>query len=155
MNEQKVYVTKEGLKKLKDEYEDLTKNKRKEVAKKIANARDLGDLSENEAWKQAREEQSFIEGRIEELEEILKHAAVIIESHASNGAIALGSKVIVHIDGEEQEFKIVDEPEADPKKNMISHVSPLGKVLLGKKAGDKVEVEAPVGKISYTILKVS
>lgn len=155
MNQQSsVYVTKSGLKKLKKEYDELTNIKRKEIVKKLTAARDLGDLSENSAWHQAREEQSFIEGRIEELEEMLRNAKVIDEND-TNGVVALGSKVRVHIDGDEEEFHIVGAPEADPKQKKISHESPLGQALLGKKVGDMVEIEAPVGKIRYKILSIN
>ncbi|KKP70369.1 transcription elongation factor GreA [candidate division CPR3 bacterium GWF2_35_18] len=155
MNQQNdVFVTKEGLEKLKKEYEELTNVKRKEVVKKLTAARELGDLSENSAWQTAREEQSFIEGRIEELEEILRNAKVIaVKNH--NGVVILGSKVKLHIDGTEEEFHIVGAPEADPKKQKISHESPLGKALLGKKIGDTVEIDAPLGRIKYRIIAIS
>ena len=154
-NNQKVYVTAEGLKKLEKEYAELTKVKRKEIAEKLARARELGDLSENSAWEQARSEQSFVEGRIQELEDILKNAVTVnVEGHGSQ-AVKIGSKVKVHLDGDEEEFTIVGAPEANPQQKKISHESPLGMALLGKKVGDKVEVEAPIGKINYTILAIA
>lgn len=148
-----VFVTKEGLKKLNKEYDELVNVKRKEVVKKLTAARELGDLSENSSWQQAREEQSFIEGRIEELEEMLRNAKVIAQKD-HNGVVILGSKVRLHIDGEEEEFHIVGAPEADPKQQKISHESPLGRALLGKKVGDTVEIEAPVGRIKYRIISI-
>jgi len=148
-----LYLTKDGLEKLQHEYMELTQVKRKEVVKKITAARELGDLSENSAWQQARDEQSFIEGRIEELDDILKKAKVI-NSSKQKGIVCLGSKVKVKIDGDEEEFHIVGAPEADPKEQKISHESPLGKALLGKKSGDIIEIDAPLGKIKYHILKV-
>ena len=154
MSNKDVYLTKNGLEKLKEEYNHLTNTKRKELAEKITAARELGDLSENSAWQTAREEQSFVEGRILELEEILKNVQ-LIEKNNDAGIVSLGSKVKVHIDGDEEEFHIVGTPEADPKKKRISHESPLGKALIGQKIGSAVEVEAPIGKIKYRILEVS
>lgn len=154
MNSNDVYLTQDGLEKLKSEYDGLTKVKRKEIAEKIAAARELGDLSENTAWQQAREEQSFIEGRIEELEEIFRNVKIIVDER-SGGVISLGSKVKLHIDGDMEEFHIVGAPEADPKQRKISHESPLGKALLGKKVGDIVEIDAPLGKVKYKIVAIS
>lgn len=153
-NNNKMYLTKDGLKKLQNEYNELITSKRKEIAEKIASARELGDLSENSAWQQARTEQSFLEGRILELEEIFKNVEIIEKKH-SQGVISLGSKVVVHIDGDEEEFHIVGAPEANPKQKKISHESPLGKALVGRKVGDVVEIEAPIGKIKYKIIKIT
>ena len=148
-----IYLTEEGLKKLKDEYQELTTNRRKELAEKISSARELGDLSENSAWQQAREEQSFVEGRIEELEEIFRNVE-IVKSDKRGGIVGIGSTVKVHIDGDEETFHIVGGPEADPKQKKISHESPLGKALVGKKVDDTVEIEAPIGRVKYRILEV-
>jgi len=154
-DDQKVYVTAEGLQKLKIEYTELTTVKRKEVAEKLARARELGDLSENAAWDQARADQSFIEGRIQELEDIIKNAAIVAIDGKGGSEVKIGSKVRVHIDGDEEEFTIVGPPEANPQQRLISHESPLGQALLGKKVGEKVEVEAPVGTISYKIMDIA
>lgn len=148
-----VYLTKEGLDKLKTELAELKDNKRVEVANRIKNAREMGDLSENAEYHSAKEEQAFIEGRISELEEIIKHSKV--SSGESKDKVAVGSKVTVHIDGDEEEFHLVGAPEADPTKGKISHESPLGAKLMGKKPGDKFEVEAPIGTLVYTILKIN
>lgn len=148
-----VLLTREGLEKLKKEYDDLTKVKRPEIVAKIQEARSLGDLSENAAYHQARREQSFVEGRIAELEELLKNAKII--ENEENGIIQLGSVVKVKLDSEEQELTLVGEAEADVTAGRISHKSPIGEALLGKKVGDVAEVEAPIGKIKYTILYVS
>lgn len=148
-----VFLTNEGLENFKKEYQELIQIKRPDVVEKIEEARSLGDLSENAAYHQARREQSFVEGRIAELEEILQKAKVI-ESE-KNGLVQLGSKIRVKLDSEEQELILVDEAEADLAFGKISHKSPMGKVLIGKKAGDIVEVDAPVGKIRYTILHIS
>jgi len=152
MKNEKVYLTQEGLEKLKGEHEELVNARRKEVAEKLQKARELGDVTENAAYDAARDEQAFIEGRISELEDILKHVEVVKESAA--GEVAIGSTVRVHIDGQAQQFRVVGAHEADPTGGKISHESPLGQALLGKKVGDKVHVEAPVGKLTYHILEI-
>lgn len=145
-------LTKEGLATLKAEYEDLVSTKRPVAVERLANAREQGDLSENSEYTDAKQALAFIDGRILELEEIL-HGVKVISSH-SKGQIDLGCKVTLHINGKKEEFTIVGEWEADPMSKKISHESPLGKALLGKKVGDKVEVEAPAGKILYKILHI-
>lgn len=147
-----IYLTKEGLEELKSELKALVDVKRSEVAKRIKDARDLGDLSENAEYHSAKEEQAFVEGRIAELEDITKHAEV--QEGTAKGEIGVGSKITVRIDGDEHTFHLVGAPEADPDKGKISHESPLGGKLMGKKVGEKFEVEAPVGKLTYTILKI-
>lgn len=150
-----VYLTKEGYEKLQNEYKDLTEKRRVKVAAKIKEARELGDLSENSEYDSAREEQSFVEGRIVELRKLLSNAKVVEQNRSGKGGmVAVGSKVKVHLDGEEQVFQLVGAEEADPLSNRISHESPLGQALLGKKIGDQVEVSAPVGKLTYIILGV-
>jgi transcription elongation factor GreA len=109
----------------------------------------MGDLSENAEYTVAREELSFIDGRIDELDELLKQVVLISNNHSNT--IKLGSTVKVHTGSDKEVFTVVGEWEADPKDRKISHESPLGKALLGKKVGEKVEVEAPAGKIIYTI----
>lgn len=146
-----IYITKEGLKQLKAELEELTKVKRPAVALRIKNAREMGDISENAEYDAAREEQAYVEGRIAELEDIIKSSKI---SEGVAGEVTVGTSVTVHMDGEEETFHIVGAPEADPLKKKISHESPLGVALLGKKVGDKIEVEAPVGKLTYTILSI-
>lgn len=153
MTQKPVEMTQAGLDKLKVELDELIKVRRPEVTEKIKNARSMGDLSENSLYDQARSEQSFVEGRIEELEGIIERAKVI--EPASGSEVSLGSKVLVHIDGDEEEFMIVGEPEADPANAKLSHTSPLGAALIGKKVGDVVEVEAPAGTIRYRVEKVS
>ena len=147
-----LYITKEGFKKLKDELKELVSTKRPEVAQQIQSAREMGDISENAAYDEAKREQAFIEGRISELEEIIKSSKVADEK--ASEAVVVGSKVTLHIEGDEEIFHIVGAPEADPSEKKISHESPLGKELLGKKVGEKIEVEAPIGKLTYTILKI-
>ena len=149
MDSKKIYLTREGLEDLKREYEELTKTKRPEILDRVSAARNMGDLSENAEYTVAREELSFIDGRIDELDELLKQAVLISNNHSST--IKLGSTVKVNTNDGKEVFTLVGEWEADPKEKKISHESPLGKALLGKKVGEKVEVEAPAGKIVYTI----
>lgn len=150
MDSKKIYLTREGLEELKGEYEELTKVKRPEILNRVSAARNIGDLSENAEYTVAREELSFIDGRIDELEELLKQAVLISNNNHSN-TIKLGSTVKVNTDSGKEIFTVVGEWEADPKEKKISHESPLGKALIGKKVGENVEVEAPAGKIVYTI----
>uniref|UniRef100_A0A7C4XP19 Transcription elongation factor GreA n=1 Tax=candidate division WWE3 bacterium TaxID=2053526 RepID=A0A7C4XP19_UNCKA len=147
-----VYLTKEGLDELKIELKELVEVKRPAVAQRIKNAREMGDLSENAEYQSAKEEQSYIEGKIFELEEIIKHAKV--QAAGPKDVISVGAKVTVHIDGSQEVFHVVGAPEADPSKGKISLESPLGSKLMGKKVGEKFEVEAPIGKLAYTILKI-
>lgn len=157
MDTKKIYLTEEGLEELKKEYDELVNKKRPEVLTRLSDARNQGDLSENAEYVAAREELNFIDGRIEELEELLKQATLIKETpHKSGGSIvvALGSKVTLHIDGKKEIFTVVGEWEADPTEKKISHESPLGKALLGKKVGEAFAVEAPAGKISYKIAAI-
>jgi len=157
MDSKKIYLTKEGLRELKEEFEDLSKVKRPDVLSRVSQARSMGDLSENAEYVAARDELSFIDGRIDELEELLKQAVLIVEtgSKSSSHVIKLGSKVALTVKGKKELFMVVGEWEADPKDKKISHESPLGKALIGKKVGEKVEVEAPAGKVLYTIVSVN
>lgn len=149
--EPKVLLTEEGLKRLKEEYDDLVKVKRQEVTEKIARAREFGDLSENSEYDTAREEQSFIEGRIMELEEILTHAKLIEKT--SENKVGIGSKVKVQNDGEIDEYIIVSSVEANPMEGKISIDSPVGKALLGSKVGDEVKISTNI-QASYKVLEV-
>lgn len=154
--EKKNLMTYAGLKKLEDELHNLKVNRRKEVAEKIKEAREQGDLSENAEYDAAKDEQRDIEARIEELEAILKNAEVVVEDEADTEKINVGCKVDV-LDMEYDEeitFQIVGSTEANSLQNMISNESPLGKALMGSKVGDLVDVEAPVGMMQYKILKI-
>lgn len=152
----KIYLTKDGLEELKKEHEELSKIKRPEVLERVSQARSMGDLSENAEYVAAREELSFIDGRIDELEELLKQVVMINENAKNiNHIVKLGSKVTVNIKGKKESFMVVGEWEADPTEKKISHESPLGKALLGKKVGEAVEVEAPAGRIQYSIVAVN
>lgn len=153
MNDKKVYLTQKGLDDLKKEHEELIKTRRPEVVERLAAAREMGDLSENAEYSAARDELSFIDGRIEELEMILKQV-VVIEDHHGDNIISLGSQVTVKVAGKKEVFNLVGEWEANPMEKKISHESPLGKALMGKVVGDEVQVEAPAGKMIYTIVSI-
>ena len=149
-------LTSEGLKKLEDELEDLIVVKRKEVAQKIKEAREQGDLSENAEYDAAKDEQRDIEARIEELEKILKNAEVIDEDDVALDTISVGCCVTlldVEFD-DEMKFKIVGSTEANSLKGYISNESPIGQALLGKKKGELVEVESPAGLVQYKIMEI-
>ena len=154
--EKKNLMTYAGLKKLEDELHDLKVVRRKEVAEKIKEAREQGDLSENAEYDAAKDEQRDIEARIEELEAILKNAEVVVEDEADTERINLGCKVLVYDQefDEEVEFKIVGSTEANSLQGKISNESPLGKALIGAKVGDMVSVEAPAGMMEYKVLKI-
>ena len=151
-------LTYAGLQELEAELEDLKVNKRKEVAQKIKEAREQGDLSENAEYDAAKDEQRDIEARIEELEKILKNVEVVdMEDDSENlekVSFGLAVKVKDNEFGDEMEFKIVGATEANSLKGKISNESPLGKALIGAKKGDIVSVEAPAGVIEYTILDI-
>ncbi|MCR4843122.1 MAG: transcription elongation factor GreA [Eubacterium sp.] len=154
---EKKLISAEGLQKLEDELNDLKVNRRSEIAQKIKEAREQGDLSENAEYDAAKDEQRDIEARIEEIEAILKNVEVIDESNIKEGHIHLGSIVKVH-DKEFDEditFKIVGSTEADSLNNLISNESPIGRALMNKKVGSKVKVETPAGVMEYKILEIS
>jgi transcription elongation factor GreA len=146
------YLTKDGIEELKNELKDLKENKRKEVAAALKEAKEFGDLSENTDWDDAKARQLFIEGRISEIDNILKHAKVI--EGVSGDTISVGSTVEVEIEDGSHTFKIVGSTEADPDKGKISDESPIGKALLGKKVGEHAEVEIPAGTTTYKIISV-
>ena len=149
-----MYLSQEGLKKLKDELE-RRKGVRPEISQKIQEAKSLGDLSENAEYQEAVSAQSFNEGRIMELEEILRQAKLV-----SGGAnhhhemVEVGSQVKIESKFGVQQFAIVGSSEADPARGFISDESPLGKAFLGHKKGDQVEVEMPRGRAKYKILEI-
>ena len=149
-------LTYEGLKALEDELQDLKVNKRKEVAVKIKEAREQGDLSENAEYDAAKDEQRDIEAQIVELENILKNAEIIQDNDKSKDKIKMESVVKLHdVEYDEDiEYTIVGSSEADSLNNKISNESPLGAALIGKKVGDTVKIEAPVGEIEYKIISV-
>ncbi|GAG51719.1 unnamed protein product [marine sediment metagenome] len=149
-----IYLTKEGLANLKKELVQLEKQKRPKLVKRLAKARNMGDLSENSEYTSAREELGMMDGRIAELKVILTRVKTIRKTTGGTKKVCLGCKVTVKVNGETHVYDLVGEWEADPMNKRISHSSPLGKALLGKKRGEKVEVKAPAGKITYEIKKI-
>lgn len=156
MAEKKRILTYAGLKALEGELENLKVVRRKEVANKIKEAREQGDLSENAEYDAAKDEQRDIEARIEEIEGILKHAEVVVEDEVDFNKINVGCTVVLydHEFEEEVEYKIVGSTEANSLAGKISNESPLGKALIGKCVGDEIEVEAQAGIIEYKVLKI-
>ncbi len=158
-----VLVTKEGLKKIKEELEHLKSKRRAEIAQRLKEAISYGDLSENAEYEEAKNEQAFVEGRILELENQIKNARLIAEhtgdkSSKKGGVVEIGSLVTVRnkTDDEEPEtYTIVGSMEADPLAHKISNESPIGKAILGREAGDIIDVVAPAGKFQYEIVKVA
>lgn len=152
-----VILTREGYEKLKEELTNLKTVRRKEVAERLKIAIDFGDLSENSEYDDAKNEQAFIEGRIQTIEATLHNAQVIEDGTQSSGVVNIGSYVTVRdveLDDTE-EYRIVGTSEADPMQNKISNESPLGAALLGKRQGQTITVNAPAGEIAYEILTVS
>ena len=147
--------TKEGYDKLVEEYEFLTKEKREEVKKAIAEARSYGDLSENSEYDEARNEQAKVEARIKELDELIEHAVIIDESKIDNSVVSIGSTVKVLQNGNEIEYSIVGSNEADPFEFKISDLSPIGKALIGAHEGNEITVETPAGELKLKVLSVS
>ena len=156
MEEKKNLLTYAGLKKLEEELHDLKVVKRKEVAGKIKEAREQGDLSENAEYDAAKDEQRDIELRIEELEKLLKNAEVVVEDEVNLDKINVGCIVKVYdVDfDEEMEFKLVGSTEANSLENKISNESPVGHALIGKRVGDVVDVETQSGIIQYKVLDI-
>jgi transcription elongation factor GreA len=148
------YLTTEGAAKLKAELKELTGPKREELAARLRSAIQMGDLSENADYHKAKEDQGFLEGRIQELEYILGNA-VIIEENGSKDMVAIGSRVTIQEeDYPEETYHLVGSTEADPSKGMISYESPIGQALMDHKVGDTVEAETPGGMINFKILKI-
>ncbi|MDO4293346.1 MAG: transcription elongation factor GreA [Eubacteriales bacterium] len=156
MEEKKNILTYEGLRKYEDELHELKVNKRQEVAQKIKEAREQGDLSENAEYDAAKDEQRDIEARIEELEKILKNAEVVVEDEVDLDRINIGCKVkIMDMEYEdEMDYKIVGSTEANSLKGKISNESPVGKALIGARIGDVVEVETHDGVVKYKVLEI-
>ena len=153
---EKKKITYEGLKKLEDELHDLKVNRRQEVAEKIKEARELGDLSENAEYDAAKDEQRDIEARIEEIDKILKNVEVVDEDEVDLSKVSIGCKVkIKDLEfNDELEFKVVGSTEANTLKGKISDESPVGRAISGRKVGEVVEVETQEGTIKYDILEI-
>ncbi len=157
MSEQDVILTREGLEQLEQELEHLRTVKRTEVKERLKEAIALGDLSENSEYDDAKNEQAFMEGRILELEKMIRNAKIIEEGEQQEGAITVGSLVTVKdIEFDEiTEYRLVGTVEADPMNNRISNESPVGRALLGHKAGEIIDVEVPAGIIQLEIVSIS
>ncbi|MBI3366168.1 transcription elongation factor GreA [Candidatus Roizmanbacteria bacterium] len=149
----KIQLTREGFENLQKELKELLENKKPAAVDRLSKARAMGDLSENSEYTAAKDDLSFVEGRIQEVEEIIKTAEVVA-NHAGNNIVDVGVTVTVEADGKRDEFHIVGEFEADPMNKKLSHTSPIGKALLGKKVGDLIEAQIPAGKIVYRILEI-
>lgn len=156
MTEKEIMLTPEGLNKLEQELENLKIVKRREVADRIKQAIEFGDISENSEYEDAKNEQAFIEGRILTLEKMLRNVRVIEHKENDANDVHLGAKVTLQDleCGEELVYTLVGSAEADPMNNKISNESPVGRAILGKKIGDIVEVNVPVGIIKYKILSI-
>lgn len=149
------YLTQAGVAKLRAELEDLKGPRRTELAKRLRVAIQQGDLSENADYSKAKEDQAFLEGRIQELETILGRAVIISEDGSKDGVIRVGTKVTIQEDGREPvRYFMVGAQEASPREGKISNESPIGKALLGHKEGDEVAAETPAGPLIFKILHV-
>jgi len=154
--EKETILTPEGLRRLEDELEHLKTVRRKEVAGRIKQSKEFGDLMENSEYEDAKNEQAFVEGRILQLEVMLRNARVIDNHAVPPDRVAVGSTVRLKdlSAGDEITYMIVGSPEADPDQDKISNESPVGRALLGKRKGDTVEVTVPAGKMRYSILHI-
>ena len=157
MEEKKTILTSEGLRQYEEELHDLKVNRRVEVAQKIKEAREQGDLSENAEYDAAKDEQRDIEARIEELETILKNVEVVDEEDISSDHVTVGATVIIYDMEFEEEvrYRIVGSTEADSLKGKISNESPVGKALIGAHVGDTVTVHSPAGESFYKVLEIT
>jgi transcription elongation factor GreA len=155
VDEKPVLLTKDGLRTLEEELEQLVNVRRGEVAERIRQARDFGDIAENAEYTEAKNEQSLVEGRIQTLEAMVRNAVLIEEESRERGVVAVGAEVNVSSEEGEERYSIVGAAEADPLNGRISNESPLGRALLGHKAGDEVEWTSPIGTSRVKILSVS
>lgn len=153
MAEKPIFLTKDGKAKLEAELDAMVNVKRPDIAEQIRQAKEAGDISENAAYEDAKHQQGMIEGRIQELEYMLKHAEMIDEGkHAASEGVQLGCRVtVLDADGRNERFFLVGSAEAQPAAGRISNESPMGKALLGHRIGDAVEVAAPSGTLRYTV----
>ncbi len=146
------FLTADGLESLKAELDDLVNAERTRIAQDLKEAKHDGDLSENAAYIEARERQEFVEGRISELENIIKHSKVI--ESKSGGEVALGSTVHLELEDGTQKYTIVGSTEANPDEGKISNESPIGQALIGRKEGEEVHIKVPAGTLTYKIARV-
>jgi len=147
------YLTKDGVDKLKVELDDLIKNQRPKIAQELKEAKEYGDLSENASWDAAKDHQSFIEGRISELEHILRNV-VIIKAPRSSGKVNIGSTVHLKVENDTKVYTIVGSTEANPSDGKISNESPIGQALMGKTKGDEVVMSVPSGEVAYKVVHI-
>jgi transcription elongation factor GreA len=154
MNNKPAYLSKEGLEKLRAELDELVNQRRAEVAARIHEAKEHGDVTENAEYEDAKNEQAFVEGRIQTLSALIKNAVVIDENH-STSHVAIGSTVTVQSGDGKEKFTIVGSAEAAPAEGRISNESPVGRALLGRKKGETIEVSVPAGQFAYKIISIS
>lgn len=147
------YLTQEGVEKLKAELDKLVNQERQAVARSLKEAKEYGDLSENVEWESAKDRQAYIEGRIAEIEHILKHTS-IIEAPKDSASVSIGSTVHLEIEDGLQKYTIVGSTEANPQEGKISDESPIGQALIGKTKGDEVEITVPSGTMVYKITHI-
>jgi transcription elongation factor GreA len=154
--EREVVLTEEGYKKLQEELDQLSTVRRREVAERIKEAREFGDISENSEYEDAKNEQAMVEGRILHLESQLRNARVVDVEHVSTESVSIGVRVTIKdVKGKKNlEYKIVGAGESDPRKGMISNESPVGRALIGHKKGDKVTVPTAKGAVQYQVVKI-
>ena len=146
-------ISQEGYNKLKEELDILTTVKRREIADRIEKAKELGDLSENAEYHEAKDAQAFNEGRVAELKATLKNVT-IVENGNNNGVVGMGARVAAKVNGVEKEYTIVSFNEASPADGKISNESPIGLAFLGKSKGDEITVETPRGEVKYKIINI-
>jgi transcription elongation factor GreA len=153
VNSKTTYISKDGLDKLRAELDEMQNVRRPEIAQRIHDAKEHGDLSENAEYEDAKNEQAFVEGRIQTLETMIKNAS-LIDEHTSTDHVQIGSTVKVKGEDGTETFSIVGSAEAKPADGRISNESPVGRALLGRRKGDKVVVKVPAGDFAYTILEI-
>ena len=154
MNTKPTYLSKDGAGKLRAELEELVNVRRPEIAQRIHDAKEHGDLSENAEYEDAKNEQAFVEGRIATLETLIKNATIIEENHSTDH-VQVGSTVKVETSDGPETFTIVGSAEAKPAAGRISNESPVGRALLGRKKGDKITVKVPAGDFAYKIVEIT
>ena len=154
MNTKPTYLSREGLEKLRGELDEMVNVRRSEVAQRIHDAKEHGDLSENAEYEDAKNEQAFVEGRIATLEALIKNAT-IIDRNGDHDHVAVGSQVVVDGPDGEETFAIVGSAEARPAEGRISNESPVGRALLGHRVGETVSVRVPAGDFGYRIVRIS
>lgn len=152
MTQKKIQLTKEGLGNLERELKDLREVARPVAVEKLEKARGMGDLSENSAYTTAREEMTILEGRIQELDDVIRNAEII--ENSTTDEIGVGNRVTVEINNNLEDLHVVGEFEADPMNKKLSNISPIGRALIGKKVGDVIEIEIPSGRIKYKIIAI-